>query len=229
MIPRSYVEAVRVQRAVRRFGILAGLLLSVGCIVFAGLKWKIALEMPRLAALRAATEKAEAARKHQDVLREQMAVLDQRADILAALRGAGDVERAADAIDAALGAGVWFQGLRFAREERVLTAGAAVIPASPQPGGSNSLGSIRVLTVALDGSGKPSTTEKTVWALSRTVDITGKVVDHAALTAFLLNMGRQPALTDVRFLKSSVHSGEGANNIDFKVSAAMRQVHRYAP
>lgn len=218
MIPQSYRDGVRVQTTVKRFATFLLLLIMLGLLAFAGLRWRITVETPRLAQLRAATDAVENARKGRDALRLRKAALDQRMTVLSALRGAGDVARVTTAIDQALGQGVWFRELRFSREEKALPAGGTPGAAAA---GAAVAGGLTVVVPA-DVGGKPSPSETQTWRLSKTIAIGGNAVDHAALTTFLQRLAAQPAMTDVRFLNSTMRVSDGARVVDFNLTASTR-------
>lgn len=218
MIPRSYHQAVRLKRTLKAFGLALGALLLLGLFAGVGLRWRIGSETPVLAHLRSAAERDEAARKQLEVSRMRKAALEQSLSALAALRGAGEVERITGTIDRALIQGVWFKELRFSRDEQLIAAGQV------QP---LKTGDLVVLPVQT--AGKPAATETPTWGLSKNIEISGEAIDHAALTDFMRSLSGQPAIADVRFLNSSVRSTEGGQVIDFSVTAAIHSVRGVRP
>jgi Tfp pilus assembly protein PilN len=208
MIPRSYRDGVRVQRLLRGYGLaLAGVLLA-GALAAGVLQWRLAVESPRLAALRDRTAQAEALRARLAAAATRHSALEQDAQALAALRGTGTVERLAQALDASLNDKVWFDTLRFERTEELLRA---PLP-SPLPAG----------TLVTRGSTAPNAAPgPQTWRLARHVAIEGEAQDHAALAAFLTSLSASPALNDVRFLKSGAAAGEGPERVAFSVSGAL--------
>jgi hypothetical protein len=216
MIPRSYRDAVRVGRAVRLFGCALAGVLVLGAVALAGLHWRIAVEEPRLALLRNRTALSEAASKQLALAQVAKATLEQRLAALAALRGAGEIARIGVAIDQSLNRGVWFKQLRFSREEQLLP----VTPVAPPQTGY-------LVVLPLEEVGKP--VESRTWQLSKNIEIGGEAIDHAALTEFLNRLSGQPGIADVRFLNSSGRAAEGAQVIDFNVTAATRNLRGAKP
>lgn len=208
MIPRSYRDGLRVQRALRAYGLGLGALLLAGTIAASVLHWRLAVETPRLEQLRTRTAQAEALRVRLATTIARKGTLDQDAQALAALRGSGGVAALADALDAALNDKVWFDTLRFSRTEELLHAPLPV----PLPAGA----------LTTRASIKPNAAPgPQTWRLARHVDITGQALDHAALAAFLARLSATPVLTDVRFLRSGAAQGDGHEAVTFSVAAAL--------
>ena len=220
MIPKSYRDVVQLQRTLRQFGMALLVLLTAGLLALAGLRWRIAVDTPRLALLRTATDEAETARKQLDALRARKASLNQSLGVLIALRGGGEVGRAAAAIEQAMGAGVWFNDLHFLHEEQAVAAVGAAAAGAPSAAASTASGFTVVLPAEIGG--KPSTTELQTWRLSKAISVSGNAVDHAALTEFLRKLAEQPAIADVRFLNSKLRAAEGRPTIEFNLLATLR-------
>lgn len=204
MIPRSYRDGVRVQRALRGYGLALGALLLAGVATAGLLHWRLAVAAPQLEALRARTAEAESLRTRLATSAAHKSALDQDAEALAALRGVGSIARLADTLDTTLNDKVWFDALRFARTEELLRAplpsGMLTTRASTRPG-------------ALPG---PQT-----WRVARHIEVEGQALDHAALTAFLGALSANPALADVRFVKSTAAPGEGPELVAFSVTGTV--------
>jgi len=208
MIPRSYREGLRVQRALRGYGIGLAALVLAGGLGAAVLHWRLAVETPRLDQLRTRTAQAETLRARLAATITRKGALDQDAGALAALRGNGGVAALALALDAALNDKVWFDNLHYARTEELLHA---PLP-SPLPSG----------TLETRASTRPNAAPgPQTWRLARRVEIEGQALDHAALAGFLASLSANPALNDVRFLKSGAATGEGVEHVAFSVSSAL--------
>ena len=208
MIPRSYRDGVRVRRLLRTYALALGGVLLAGGLAAALLQWRLAVETPRLEALRSRTAQAEALRARLAAAIGRHDTLEQDARALAALRGSGAVARLALTLDTALNDQVWFETLRFERSAELLRA---PLP-SPLPAG----------TLVTRASTLPNAAPgPQTWRLARHVDIEGQALDHAALTRFLSALSASPALADVRFLKSGASAGEGPERIAFSVNASL--------
>ena len=209
MIPRSYRDGMRVQRALRGYGLALAAMLVTGALAAGLLHWRLAVATPQLEQLRARTAQAETLRTRLAASAARQAALEQDALALAALRGAGAVQRMAQALDVALNDKVWFDTLRFTRTEELLRA---PLPA-PLPAG----------TLVTRASTLPNAAPgPQTWRVARRVEIEGQALDHAALTGFLAALSANPALGDVRFLKSGAAAADGAELVAFSATGAVR-------
>jgi len=204
MIPRSYRDSLRVRRTLALYGAALGLLLVAGGGASAVLRWRVAVETPRLEQQRAASSQAAAlqarlagAQQRKDALAEDVAALG-------ALRGAGEVGALAAVLDSTLNDKVWFEQLRFARTQDLLPAA----PGAPLPPG----------TVQARA---PQTGVVQAWRLASHVEIDGRALDNDAMSAFLGALSASPALLDVRFLNSSTAAAEDGGAVSFNATAAL--------
>jgi Tfp pilus assembly protein PilN len=208
MIPRSYRDGLRVQRALRGYGLALGAVLLAGAIGTGALHWRLAVETPQLNQLRTRTAQAEALRTQLATATVRKSVLEQDARALAALRASGSVASLTQALDGALNDKVWFASLHLSSTAELLRA---PLP-SPLPSG----------TIETRASNQPNAAPgPQTWRLARHVEISGQAQDHAALTAFLSTLSANPVLTDVRFLRSTAAPGEGPELVAFSVSAML--------
>lgn len=197
MIPRSYRDGLRVQRALRAYGMAVCALVLIGGAGAGLLHWRLAVATPQLDALRTRTAQAEALRVRLAAAITQKDALEQDAQALAALRGSGAIAALALALDTALNDKVWFDTLRLSRSEELLHAPLPV----PLPAGA-------LVTRASTQPNAPAGPQ--TWRLARHIDITGQALDHAALSTFLSALSATPVLRDVRFLRSSAARGPDA-------------------
>lgn len=216
MIPRSYRDGLRVQRALHGYGLALGGVLLAGVIGVGLLHWRLAVETPQLEQLRARTAQAETLRTRLAATTLRHDALEQDAQALTALRGAGGVARLAQALETALNDKVWFDSLRYARSEELLHA---PLP-SPLPAG----------TLVTRASTQPAAVPgPQTWRLARHVDVDGQALDQAALSAFLAALSGSADLADVRFLKSTAAPGAGVAPVAFSVSASLNLTARARP
>lgn len=216
MIPRSYRDSVRVQQALRGYGLALGILLLAGVAGTALLHWRLAVATPQLEQLRVRTADAEALRARLAAAAARQGALEQDVQALAALRGTGSIAGLAGALDGALNDKVWFDTLRFARTEELLRA---PLP-SPLPAGA-------LTTRAATGPGAPAGPQ--TWRVARHVEIAGQALDHAAVTTFLGALSTSPVLADVRFVKSTAAPGEGVELVAFSVTGNVNARAKAAP
>lgn len=210
MIPRSYRDGLRVQSALRGYGLALGIVLVAGAASIGVLHWRLAVEAPQLEQLRTRTAQAEALRTQLASATVRKSVLEQDARALAALRGSGGIASLAQALDGALNDKVWFDTLHFSSTAELLRA---PLP-SPLPSG----------TIETRASIQPNAVPgPQTWRLARHVEISGQAQDHAALTAFLATLSGNPVLTDVRFLRSTAAPGDGPELVAFSVSALLER------
>ncbi|QOY94535.1 PilN domain-containing protein [Massilia sp. UMI-21] len=203
MIPRSYREALRTRRTLVGYGTALALLLAAGGAGAALLRWRVAVETPRLEALRAGAIRADAVRASLASAQQRKDTLTAHVGALAALRGSGEVAALARSLDGALDHRVWFDSLRFSRTRELLQAPSS----SPPPPG---------VFQSHSAAGAPQ-----AWRLGSHVEIAGQALDHAAMTAFLARLAADPALANVRFLHSTAGSADEGGAVSFGVAASM--------
>jgi len=203
MIPRSYREALRARRTLAAYGTALALLAVAGGAAAALLRWRLAVETPRLELARAGATQADAVRTRLAEAQQRRDALAADVGALAALRGTGEVAVLAQVLDGALDDRVWFEQLRFSRTRELLKETPALL--SPDT----------VLAPAA-APGAPQ-----AWRLASHLEIGGRALDHAAMSAFLGRIAADPALANVRFLNSSAADEGGV--VSFGVAASMRR------
>ena len=194
MIPRSYREALRVDRTVRRFGAALAALVLLGGAAAGLMRWRVAHTEPLLAQMRSAASQATGDAALLAVLQARHASLEQSVAALEALRAAGTVGRLAGALDTALRADMWLTGLHYVRSEQLIPAVAGQ-PAQP--------GDLLLQPAA--AAGAPET-----WRVTRRLDLSGAAFSYPALTEFLRAFSTQPGVAEVRLVDSSTPEGEAA-------------------
>jgi Tfp pilus assembly protein PilN len=204
MIPRSYREGLRARRTLLAYGGALALLLVVGVAGAGWLRWRVAVEAPRLEQMRAATAQAAALQASLTSAEQRKSALLQAGAALGALRNAGAVGRLAAALDGALNERVWFDQMQFTRSQDQLRD---PLP-NPLPEGT-----LQIQGAAAAGAPLEH------WNLGSHIAISGQALDHDAVTRFLAALGSDPSLTNVRFLNSAAAEG-GA--LSFSVSASLR-------
>lgn len=202
MIPRSYRDAVRLRRTVRRTGAALAMIVLVAAGAHATLRWRNAnLERKtvalQLAANTAQSQTARLATEHAERTRRL-----QQEGLLRALRRDGELAALTAAIDSALPGTVWLTALSLRRD--LQAAPAAGTP--PAPGVPAS-----TLTIIPTGSADGSALQ-----MDSRVELTGQARDYHGITGFLSNLGRAPGMHDVQLLSSGTNPQ--ATAIDFRAS-----------
>jgi len=192
MIPRSYRDALRVRRALAAYGVALAALVLAGAGASALLRWRVAVETPRLTQLRADAVQAGAIRTQLAGVQRRKDALVGDVDALAALRGAGEAAQLAQVFDVTLDDKVWIERLRFSRTRERLRD---PLP-SPLPAGAV------MLSGAAIGAAPGAAAVPQAWQLASHVEIAGQALDPAAMTRFLSALAAQPALARVRLLNS---------------------------
>ena len=204
MIPRSYREGLRARRTLTIYGAALALVLVAGGGASALLRWRLALETPRLEQSRATSAQASAMRTQLVSAQARKDALAENVAALGALRGAGEVTALASALDGALNDKVWFEQLRFSRTQELLQ----VAPPAPLPAGTVQA------RVAQTGAVQ-------AWRLGSHIEIAGQALDNNAMTGFLSALAADPAFTDVRFLNSSTATLEDGGAVSFNAAATL--------
>jgi len=204
MIPRSYREGLRARRTLAAYGAALALLLVTGGGAAAVLRWRLAVETPQLAGQRTSTTQAEAMRNMVNLAQQNKAALADDVAAMRTLRGTGEVALLAKVLERALNDKVWFEQLRFARTQELVQAapGAPLAPDTVQ---------------GRAAQGVPAQ----AWRMGSQVEIDGRALDNAAMTAFLGALAAEPALAKVRFLNSSTASADDGGAVTFNVSGAL--------
>jgi Tfp pilus assembly protein PilN len=211
MIPRSFHLARRRGLVLRQLAIAAVSVLGAGLLAYLLLAWRIAVEQPSVTRLRVSTGQSAALHAELEALGVRRNALEARLAVFSALRGAGDVTHVMTALDRALPQGVWFTQMQFYRDKQLAS------PAPTTSGAVAPLGGVS-LAVPVDATGKASATETTTWRIGKNLDISGDALDHAALATFLQQLGAQPGVAEVRFLKSAPQASDGVQRVAFNLT-----------
>ena len=204
MIPRSYREGLRVRRTLSIYGAALAVLLVSGAGAGAVLRWRLAVETPRLELGRSASTQAGAMRIQLTGAQARKDQLSESVTALATLRGGGEVAALASILNGALNDKVWFDGLRFARTQELLqTAPPAPLPAGVVQARAAQTGTVQA------------------WRLGSQIQIAGQAQDTAAMTAFLEKLAADPGLSNVRFLNSSTAAADEGGAVNFSAAAAL--------
>jgi len=206
MIPRSYREARRARQLLTRYGIALGGLLLAGAAASAILHWRLSVELPRLEALRGSTARVEAARTQLTGTQLRKNALSEDVAALNALRGVGALARLADALDGTLNERVWLERMVLTRTIEKIEGD----PAAAVPGG-----------LVLRARTSPTAQDSVAWRLVEKVEMGGGALDHPALTAFLARLETSGTLHGLRFLQSSVATGEEGQSVAFSIAGPL--------
>jgi len=203
MIPRSYREAARTRRTLSAYGAALALLVAAGCGASLLLRWRVAVETPRLERMRAESTLAGTLRSRLAVAQQSKDALAGDVETLALLHGAGEAALLAQVLDATLNDKVWIEQLRFSHTRELLRD---PLP-SPLPPG----------TVQAHPAQGPAQ----AWQLGSHVELSGRALDQRAMTDFLAALAAHPALSGVRFLNSSEAPAEEGGAVAFGAAASL--------
>jgi Tfp pilus assembly protein PilN len=198
-----------VRRTLHGYGAALALLLVAGLAASGVVRWRLAVEAPRLEGLRIASVQAEAMRAQLTAAQQRKEALLEDVRALAALRSAGGVAALSATLDTALNDKVWFEQLQFSRTQELLRP---PVP-SPMPAG------VVQARVAPAPGQAPA---PQAWRLAGHVEIAGAALDHGAMSAFLAALAASPVLDNVRFLNSSAAAGDDGGTVAFSAAAALR-------
>ena len=203
MIPRSYREAARARSVLRAYGIALALLVVVGCGASLVLRWRVAVETPRLENMRAESALSGTLRSRLAIAQQSKDSLAGDVETLAALRGTGEAALVAQLLDATLTDKVWIEQLRVSHTRELLRD---PLP-SPLPPGT-------VQTHPAQGPAQ-------AWQLGSQVELSGRALDQRAMTDFLAALAAHPALSAVRFLNSSEGNAEEGGAVAFGAAGSL--------
>jgi Tfp pilus assembly protein PilN len=203
MIPRSYREAQRLRRTLAAYGAALAVLVVAGVGASMVLRWRVAVETPRLERMRSDSALAGALRTQLIGTQQRKDALAGDVDALALLRGAGDTAALARVLDSTLNDRVWIEQLRFTRTREALRE---PLP-SPLPPGT-----VRA---------SQATGQSQAWQLASHVELSGQALDQRAMTDFLGALAAHPSLSQVHFLNSSEAPLEEGGAVAFGAAASL--------
>jgi Tfp pilus assembly protein PilN len=209
MIPRSYREGLRVRRTLAAYGAALAVLLVVGAGASLLLRWRVAVETPKLERMRSDSALAGALRTQLGSAQQRKDALAGEVEALALLRGAGEAASLARMLEATLNERVWIEQLRFTRTEEALRD---PLP-SPLPPGA-------VRTTPAPGA-VPAQGAAPAWQLGSHIELSGQALDHRAMTDFLGALSQHPLLSGVRFLNSSEAPAEAGGAVTFGATGSL--------
>jgi Tfp pilus assembly protein PilN len=203
MIPRSYREAARTRRTLAAYGAALALLVAVGASASLALRWRLAVETPRLESMRAESTLAGSLRSRLAAAQQSKDALAGDVDTLALLRGTGEAALLAQVLEATLNDKVWIEQLRFSHTRELLRD---PLPAPLPPG-----------TVQVHPAQGPAQ----AWQLGSHIELSGRALDQRAMTDFLAALAAHPALSGVRFLNSSEAPAEDGGAVAFGAAGSL--------
>jgi len=203
MIPRSYRDAVRLRRTLRRTGAAVAIIVLAAAGASATLRWRLATIAHKTEALQHAANTAQSDMARLAAEHAERARSLQQAGLLRALRREGELAALAAAIDSALPATVWLTALNLRRDLQAAPAGAPAAGTPPAPGAATNT----IATGAADGS---------ALAMTSSVELSGQALNYEGVTSFLSSLGRVPGMRGVQLLASGANPQAPA--IDFRAS-----------
>jgi Tfp pilus assembly protein PilN len=205
LIPQSYRDALRLRHTLKAFLVALTILLAaigLGRIAFFSV---IKAQQPALDGLRQRQVLAASQRARIGELHAAKAKAENRAKMLAHLRGGDAVAVLSTAIERALNDRVWLQEMKFLRAgeyvelkpEAVATGYFLVIPKDDD---------------------KTQGTDR-AWRMQQSLELVGHALDHSAIAEFITRLGTYEQFKDVRLINSHVHIEPGGEVVDFSALA----------
>ncbi len=200
MIPRSWRDAIRVRRAIRRTAVALAIVAIAAAAGNAALRWRGAEFDRKAAALKAAATQALSDQARDATLLEAHERRMRQEALLRTLRRQGELAAFALAIDAALPPDAWLTGIALRRDFQAAAAGPAATAGS--------------------GNGSPEQpARQDEVAAGSIVELSGEAMNYEAITMFLAQLGRAPGVATVQLRSSG--AGTGAQAIGFHAVVAL--------
>ncbi|GGX80327.1 hypothetical protein GJV26_23430 [Massilia dura] len=198
MIPRSWRDAIRVRRAIRRTAIALAVVAIATAAGNAALRWRGAEFDRKAAALKAAATRALSDQARDATLLEAHERRMRQDALLRTLRRQGELAAFAQAIDTALPPDAWLTGIVLRRDLQEPDAAAGSGDKPPTPGQ------------------EPARNDAPPGSI---VELSGEALNYEAVTAFLAQLGRAPGVATVQLRSSG--AGTGAQAIGFHAVVAL--------
>lgn len=199
LIPREHVEARRIRRWMRAFGVTLLLVVAATSLLRAWLAVRLAEERPIIEQLRQQSKLAVERQSRLTDLGAHKAALEARLASLHALRDSTPWADMFVAIDGAYDPALWFDELAYVRMLPPDPAGGAAAPA--------------------DAPGQPAA------ALAQPVpahfDIKGHALEHRAIASFMRALGEQRGVGSPRLTDTGMRRYSTAEVVDFSLTAML--------
>ena len=202
LIPETYRERLKIQRWLNYFAVL----FTVIVIIAIGLKVKIDQQLNSLKSDILILQKDKQVNIQQQQvftdLQKQEKSLSAKFKILDGLRGGPPVRQIFLAIDRIINGDIWFTHWRFTRTNKV----TEVKPETIQTG------YFIIIPEELSETSKPQ-----AWEMKTHMEISGQAFNHSLLANFVSNLIRQPEVTDVKLINTSLRTYHEMQVVEFKM------------
>jgi cell division protein FtsB len=202
LIPASYKERLKIKRWCREFGLA---FVSVLIIVF-GLRFAIISKTMALNSRVAVLQKEkqtsiEQQQKYNELVANEVK-LRKQLEILNGLRGGPSAKQILLAVDRVMQKDVWFTQWSFIRAGQI----TQVPPTTVQTG--------YFIIIPQETNTTPN---QQAWKLDTHMEISGQALDHSSLSGFISNLIKQPEISDVKVINTSLRSYTSSQVVEFKL------------
>lgn len=202
LIPASYRERLKIKRWCRQFMIA---FVSVLVLLF-GLKFaiisKTSVLTSRIEILQKEKQTSiEQQQKYNELVSHEVKLRNQL-EILNGLRGGPSAKQILLAVDRVMQNDVWFTQWSFIRAGQI----TQVQPATVQTG--------YFIIIPQEANASPN---QQAWKLDTHMEISGQALDHSSLSGFISNLIKQPEISDVKVINTSLRSYTSSQVIEFKI------------
>ncbi len=216
LVPDEYRYWTWQQRCLKRSGLIAGALTLLCALVWHFLHVDAARADEKLRILQAQKQVSQNQQQRLEYLSAQQSSLQRQWQLLLGLRGGATVENLFVAIDRALlGDQVWFDSWQFQRAGQELSE-QQIAPERDRG----------AYIIILPDQAQASANTPSAWSIETHLSISGGADDHAALSAFVERLLRQPRVSDVKVLSTSLYSSSSDSSaIKFNISVLVNNAY----
>ena len=202
LIPASYKERLKIKRWCRQFGLaFVSLLVVVFILKLAIINKTMALNSRIEILQRDKQTSIEQQQKYNELVDKEVK-LRRQLEILNGLRGGPSAKQILLAVDRVMRNDVWFTQWSFIRAGQI----TQVQPATVQTG--------YFIIIPQEANTTPA---QQAWKLDTHMEISGQALDHSSLSDFISNLIKQPEITDVKVINTSLRSYTSSQIVEFKL------------
>lgn len=216
LVPDEYRYWIWQLRCLKRGGVAALALALIAAFSWYFLHIDTVSADKKLRTLQAQKQVSQNQQQRLEFLTGQQKSLERQWQLLLGLRGGATVENLFVAIDRALlGDQVWFDSWQFRR------AGQEVSEQQIAPERDRG-----AYIIILPEPEQQSAAAPSAWSIETHLSIRGGADDHAALSAFVERLLRQPRVSDVKVLNTSLYSSSSDSSaINFDISVLVNNAY----
>jgi hypothetical protein len=205
LIPKEYRLQRRLRRGLQWF--LVGVI-SIACITAAvrlSLWFVTSKEHREIARLRAQEQDVARVKAGMQQYEQQKTTAEKQLKTLETLRTSTRTKLLFEALDAAYLSGIWFDNVTVQRATVAAAAAQSTLAGATSP------------TLPKTAPAVPHATDS-AGRVAQRVELVGHAADHSRLASFMVKLGEQPAVSDMRLLDTGSRAYSTATVIDFKLS-----------